>query len=152
MRLELQSLSLLDSGTDVNLSPSILASCVDGQLDAAAFLQHKRDAIARELEETEAELLCGECQVDPPIPRKRTKRLILARRTENGEKEVIRPTESMWYCLYVAFPQIDCKRFHHKFRRRFRLPYQDFVDLVKQARDENWFPRWQCLKKTEVQT
>ena len=35
------------------------------------------------------------------------------------------------------------KRHLSKFRRRFRMPYVNFVKLVKEARDGNWFPSYE---------
>ena len=82
---------------------------------------------------------------DPPPRReyrKRSKRIILGRRTEDGTLEQIPPTESMWYQLYVSCPQTGDKRFETKFRRRFRVPYQSFLELVEDAYANDWFPRW----------
>ena len=70
------------------------------------------------------------------------KRPILARRTETGELEEIPPTQSMWYILYVSAANVECKRFQHKFRRRFRMPYATFLELVMDAKAGNWFPSW----------
>ena len=47
--------------------------------------------------------------------RKRTKRIILARRTEDGTLEAEPPTESLWYLLYVDCPQTGDKHFADKF-------------------------------------
>jgi hypothetical protein len=79
---------------------------------------------------------------DMQYPKKRAKRIILARCTEDGALEEIPPTDSLWWNLYVACPNLDDKRFLQKFRRRFRLPYPNFIGLVDNARQENWFPRW----------
>ena len=66
---------------------------------------------------------------DPPTQherKKRQKRIILARRSEDGELEEAippNPKESMWYNLYIACPQVQNARFLKKFRHRFLLPY-----------------------------
>jgi hypothetical protein len=72
----------------------------------------------------------------------REKRIILARRTPEGELEEIPPTESLWWHMYVSCPQYDDPKFIRKFRRRFRLPYTQFTTFVEEAKKENWFPRW----------
>jgi len=85
------------------------------------------------------------CENDPPAQKekqKRQKRIILARRSEDGELESVPPTESMWFNAYVSCPQTGDKRFEQKFRRRFRLPYESFLQFVEDAREHNWFPRW----------
>ena len=55
------------------------------------------------------ELLCREPINDPPDqskhPKKRRKRIILARRDAHGELEAIPPRESMWYHMYVDCPR-----------------------------------------------
>lgn len=75
-------------------------------------------------------------------PKKRCRGPILARRAENGELEEIKPTQSLWYILYVSSPNVNCKRFRRKFRGRFRMPYSSFVAFAEEARVANWFPRW----------
>jgi len=70
------------------------------------------------------------------------KRPILARRTENGELEEILPTQSLWYILYVESANVTCNRFQNKFRRRFRMPHSSFLELVADAKANNWFPTW----------
>jgi hypothetical protein len=55
-----------------------------------------------------------------------------------------------WYVepLFTEHPNLDKPKFHKKFRRRFRLPYQSFVELVeiaKTAKDKDgnlYFRRW----------
>ena len=52
------------------------------------------------------------------------------------------PTETPWYFMYVKHPNIHSKKFNQVFRRRFRLPYDQFLSFVAEAREERWFPRW----------
>ena len=82
---------------------------------------------------------------DPPSQeekKKRKKHMILARRTENGKLEAIPPTESMWYHAYISCPQSGDIRFMNKFRQRFRLQYESYLEFVEDAKEGNWFPRW----------
>ena len=74
--------------------------------------------------------------------KRRVTRLLYARRTENGEKERIKPEDSWWYTLYISCPMLDNPNFHKKFRRRFRLPYEQYLQLVEDAITGGWFPRW----------
>ena len=136
----------------LDVYPSLLQHYSNGSFDSRHFLlsRNKRrlfdlnhygwDSDSPELEATD-----DLAKSDPPsrqAKRKRTKRIILARRTEDGTLEAIPPTESLWYLLYVDCPQTGDKRFADKFRRRFRLPYQSYLELVEDARAKNWFPRW----------
>jgi hypothetical protein len=58
------------------------------------------------------------------------------------------PKFTLWYSLYVSQPQVHKPKFLKKFRRRFRLPYDKFVELVdicKEATDHDgnlYFQRW----------
>jgi Plant transposon protein len=51
---------------------------------------------------------------------------------------------SEWYRRYVSeVNQPKNKKHLDRFRRRFRMPYSSFVELVKEARDEDWFPTYE---------
>ena len=84
--------------------------------------------------------------------KKRQKRIILARRTPDGDLEEIPPTESVWWHMYIECPQYDDPRFLRKFRRRFRLPNTQFTLFVQEAKAENWFPRWMGKDATGKQS
>jgi len=58
------------------------------------------------------------------------------------ERRQATPQDSMWWKLYVEHPDLQSTKFNRNFRRRFRLPYSEFVQLVKDAKDGAWFPRW----------
>lgn len=77
----------------------------------------------------------------PAKKRRARKQGVQGRRTEDGELERIDPTESHWYMLYAQNPELD-DRFHNKFRRRFRVPFQNYLELVEEAVEKEWFPRW----------
>jgi hypothetical protein len=51
------------------------------------------------------------------------------------------PHESLWYNVYVNNPPLTLS-FQKKFRRRFRLPYQQYLELLEDSRRNNWFPQW----------
>ena len=51
---------------------------------------------------------------------------------------------SEWYRRYVSNVRVEKNKKHYnRFRRRFRIPYANFLQLVKDARDENWFPEYE---------
>lgn len=54
--------------------------------------------------------------------------------------------ESEWYRRYVSqVGWFKNKRHFDQFRRRFRMPYNEFKGLVKLARDQNWFPTYERM-------
>ena len=122
-----------------NVNPFSFAKCLteDGDIDVEKFFERKRHQFNYE-SDTDYGI---DDDKNVGGPKKRAPRIpILARRNENGDLQVIPPTQSMWYVLYVSAPNIPCKRFQCKFRRRFRMPYQSFVELVAYAQAGNWFP------------
>ena len=52
------------------------------------------------------------------------------------------PRESSWYLLYVKSDRFSTvKKSRKLFRRRFRLPRDEYVGIVNMAREEEWFPK-----------
>ena len=121
-----------------------LASCMqNGDIDEQRVLQHRKLLNIIEKYHDHANDDDADDDDGPKPPRKHGKRLpILAKRTEDGELEEILPTQSLWYILYVANPNVGCKHFQHKFRRPFRMPYSSFLQFVADAKAGNWFPSW----------
>lgn len=79
----------------------------------------------------------------PSAKRSRTRRALLARRSEGGELEIIRPQQSLWWLLYVDNVLIaENKYYLDKFRGRFRLPYQQYLELVEACKESDHFKRW----------
>jgi hypothetical protein len=72
-------------------------------------------------------------------PKKRAKQgSVLDYADENGRLVSSSPTETPWYKMYVASDPTKVrskhKRQEKKFRRRFRLPYQNYKDLVEKVK------------------
>ena len=44
--------------------------------------------------------------------------------------------------MYVSCPQKGDRRFEQKFRRAFRLLFSSFLEMVEDARANDWFPMW----------
>ncbi|CAB9502528.1 Plant transposon protein [Seminavis robusta] len=61
---------------------------------------------------------------------------------DEGNKIVLQPKQTIWYIMYVVSPTLDCQKFNHKFRRRFRMPYQQFLRMVDWSEDAQVFQRW----------
>ena len=49
-------------------------------------------------------------------------------RNSDGYLREIRPTDTLWYLLYVANPLIT-PRIYKLFRLRFTIPYQSFIEV-----------------------
>ncbi|KAG7363431.1 hypothetical protein IV203_026791 [Nitzschia inconspicua] len=62
----------------------------------------------------------------------------------DGKRQVLPPTMSLWYNLYCRHDADDqtvyLSKFHNKFRRRFRMPYDSYKELCVIAADVH------CLK------
>ena len=125
----------------------------DGSIDVSnyfAYLRQKRDRDRQIVDHLD--VLSGGDDEDyddvvpgpPPEPRRRAPRMILARRdSESGPLVVIPPEESLWYRIYVNNHFIlENSRLRAKFRLRFRLPYENYKDLVDWVRVDPLFDRW----------
>ena len=82
-------------------------------------------------------------------PRKRTvKKDKFETFDENGNCIPLKPESTLWYSMYITHPPLHKPKFFKKFRRRFRLPYHKFlelVDIAKEATDDDgnlYFRRW----------
>ena len=78
----------------------------------------------------------------------RTQRYIYARRdTEDGPLEIIPPTKSLWFQFYARnFYINEDAKLQKEFRSRFCLPYQQYLELVKQVKSNELFDRWCGVK------
>lgn len=74
--------------------------------------------------------------------RRRKRRGVMWYTTPEGERLEMTPLMSTWYNMYVANPDFDNDRFHFKFRRRFRMPYASYKELVSMASDSELFQCW----------
>ncbi|CAB9518733.1 Plant transposon protein [Seminavis robusta] len=61
---------------------------------------------------------------------------------EKGEKVFLKPKQTHWYLCYVVSPILDCAKFQKKFRRRFRLPYKEFLATLEMMKEASHFVRW----------
>jgi hypothetical protein len=60
----------------------------------------------------------------------------------SGEKQTATPTDCQWYKIYLEFPVLNILKFHVVFCCRFRLPYTQFIQLLSDSKENNWFPCW----------
>jgi hypothetical protein len=118
----------------------------DGAFDLLKFFRRQEEASLLELS-----LLYSADLVDNSNTTiQRTKRLIIPRNSRcmlyqlwMGEQMVLAtPSDSPWYLMYVKYPMMNVPKFHKQFRRRFHLPYAQFIQFVCDAKERNWFPWW----------
>jgi hypothetical protein len=62
-------------------------------------------------------------------------------RDEKGIIRDVHPTESNWYVQYISCPS-HSNQFFKKFRRRFRLTYHEYLTLVEESREKQYFPSY----------
>jgi hypothetical protein len=83
-----------------------------------------------------------------PAKRRRSMKKNLFYKIDSDNKRIpITATQSSWYQLYVLSPNLDNQKFLKKFRLRFRLPYEcylELLDIVKEAVDEEGNLFFQC--------
>ena len=74
----------------------------------------------------------------------------------NGQCVPFDPHCTFWYTMYVMNPPLHRPNFLQKFRRRFRLPYNMFLELVKitkEATDDDgnfYFQRWMTVNAAGI--
>jgi hypothetical protein len=79
----------------------------------------------------------------PKRKRKRsTKKRILEYVDDDGNVCILTPKKTFWYQYYILNGKnLDAKA-QKKFRRRFRLPYKQFNELLHQLEESEQFIRW----------
>ena len=109
-----------------------IGNCFDesGKLDLAKFEEYKlhRDKLIEEEE------------VAVKVTARKRK---FAHRNSSGY-DPQNALDSLWYKLYVEETDKErSKKFFQLFRRRFRLLYQSYLDLVAEFRDNDWLPKYE---------
>ena len=79
-------------------------------------------------------------------PKKRKKRSVKSLRPyyydEKGQLQYLEPRKTVWYLAY-ALGEPECPKLRQKFRRRFRMPYNEFTLLLQRVKQAHEFQRWQ---------
>jgi DDE superfamily endonuclease len=61
----------------------------------------------------------------------------------NGTKIYLRPRQTYWYMMYVKSPALEDPKFNVKFRRRFRIPFGEYIKLLEMVKSHHQiFGRW----------
>ena len=106
----------------------------------------------RDLEEEEEELLqacrasSSSLAADHVATRKQRKKDTSAKMfvidRDSGEPREGTPHDSLWWVNYVMYPHLMTPRMHHKFRRRFHMPFKTWQELVEKLNTEEIFAPW----------
>ena len=131
--------------------PLTLRNClINGRFDVAKYRWYRRSRdLYKELEEDcTRSRKRKHSQVFEDINKKKKqtrirsiKRHKLMVRDSDGSLREIRPTDTLWYLLYIAHPPIT-ERIFKLFRLRFRMPYQSFLDLAENIRCNEKNSQW----------
>jgi DDE superfamily endonuclease len=132
---------------------------VSGFFDVEAFLElskrKRRERRARAiqhlaldyiLEEEEARV-AGNNNKPPRAKRSCQKLVNVSMFDKDGNVVPLDPKYSTWYITYCSHPRLSAKHFHTLFRRRFRLPYKEYLQLVEDARESGLFVSWEQESK-----
>jgi hypothetical protein len=138
-------------------SPRGVVNCfnTDGSFDILAFLQftkwRRRQRRARTRRQLALECLLDESDDEeasslpknrPRAQRTCQKRVSVTMFDNLGNVVPLDPKCSTWYITYCSHPKLSCRHFQHLFRRRFRLPHKEFLELVEQCKESNLLEQW----------
>lgn len=124
--------------------PRSILECVrpGGGIDARKFASYQQrqsdESIARLRAAAEREDEASEVPLSRKLNRSSIGGLSCVE-FSTGRIVMLVPTDSTWYKLYVSGRPADALGLP-KFRRRFRLPYDKYLELVADAKAQGWFP------------
>ena len=138
-----------DISTALNPPPLTLTHCiVDGNINIGRYCIYKRRQALHDKcvvmrhnkrrSHSEDTLLPDKKRVKTHRSIKRYKVLV---RENDGCLREIRPEDTLWYLLYVKHPPLN-DRLIRQFRRRFRIPYEAFLNLSADIKNDIGFAQW----------
>ena len=65
---------------------------------------------------------------------------------DTGVRTVMTWKHTLWFQQHVLSPNPECRRWHSKFRRRFRMPCESYLKLVQDCLDSPMFEQWTSYK------
>ena len=87
----------------------------------------------------------GPQHCDPPllVPKNRRRKdrysQIPKKIDNSGNVVIMEPKETVWWNLYVECPPLHNEQFCRKFRRRFRMPHANFLELTAKVESSPLF-------------
>lgn len=145
------------------LRPVSILECMDsnhGGVDPVRYMRyrHRQDEEMRRIasiirkKSNKRQVTTEEEDVLPPPKRRRQrKKAVLEYIDDDGIRRAVPPKQSTWYIQYVSNPAFS-PGFHKKFRRRFRVPFQQFKELVEDAKESGYFDRWTSVDATKKES
>ena len=64
---------------------------------------------------------------------------------DTGVCSIMTPQHTVWYQSYILNPKLECKKWQQLFCYRFRMPYQSFLDLVRECERSPIMATWSRL-------
>ena len=125
--------------------PLTLRDClVDGQIDLTRYRLYARRVYENEYENLNVSNKKKRKEVETERKEKKirsVKRHHIQVTNKDGTTRNLTFKESTWYNLYINSPPTS-KRKLKIFRRRFRLPYEEFIKMVDDLKTHEYFTRW----------
>jgi hypothetical protein len=66
----------------------------------------------------------------------------------DGSLKPFGPKNTAWYNDYVDSPNVTCRKFQRKFRKRFRMSYPTFLKHLNEVKDHHLFKSWSETSKS----
>ena len=137
--------------TAINPPPLTLQHCLlDGVIDVGRYTYYRRRCdYANEFVENHRRSALKKrklCKIETNVTKKRKAQRSVKRhgifvRDDDDSLREIRPTDTLWYMLYVVQAPANA-RLHRLFRTRFRMPYDNFISLSHEVKAHSSFRRW----------
>ena len=130
--------------------PLSLHDClVDGQIDLARYRVYSKRQYENEYEEDIHQSNLNKrkkASYPPKTNHKKIKRTVkkhhdIKVRGKDGHVRNATFRDSTWHTIYINSPP-DSKRRKKVFRRRFRLPYEIYLQMVDEIKSNDLFSRW----------
>ena len=130
---------------------------IDGCIDVAKYMIYSQSIIEEEtldIEEfsnTNKRKCYDQDSVTSSNKKARsTKQFLILCRTDDGSIREATFEDSTWYRLYIQVPPVG-KRLLKIFRKRFRIPYSEFVSMCNDIKKHELFDRWAYTDAVGVQ-
>jgi DDE superfamily endonuclease len=144
----------MDPHYAIDTRPKTLLECrsLDGTMNYKLYTQYQnreRDelfarSVAQQVEwdRIDSALKIKEASKIMPKEKATRERHPLTYAADDGERLPYTYCMSNWYRHYIDRPQTDNPKFQRVFRRRFRLPYDCFLELLDMVKADDRFTRW----------
>jgi hypothetical protein len=159
--MDLNRLVLNYLAIELDDRPSSLVDCVEDDgvnLDPAKYLQYEEkedelgDAMLELLMSYSVTKVANRKENNKKASHRSAKKSRAKRRRakaltpyyfdDHGRKILLRPKQTYWYMMYVKAPSLTDDKFNMKFRRRFRMPYGEYMRLLWKVKACDIFHRW----------